>query len=67
LNEGDPAQAELALERLSGAIEAANPPEVPTLPAQSDPVTAADVIDMHRFLDGFDGDFIGYFRRSENV
>lgn len=64
LNEGDPAQAELALKRLSGEIEAAESYLEPAEPISTDPVTAGDVIDMHRFLDGFDGDFIGYFRRA---
>jgi transcription elongation factor Elf1 len=28
----------------------------------ADTVAANDVLDMHRFLDGFDGDFAGLFR-----
>lgn len=67
LNEGDPAQAELALRRLSTEAEQASqqPESYPLV--SSEPVTAADVIDMHRFLEQFDGDFIGYFQTSEST
>ena len=64
LNEGDPAQAELALRRLSGESEPAEIIYESEAPILADPVTAADVADMHRFLDSFDGDFIGFFRRA---
>jgi len=64
LNEGDPAQAELALRRLSGESEPAEIIYESETPILADPVIAADVADMHRFLDSFDGDFIGYFRRA---
>jgi hypothetical protein len=64
LNEGDPAQAELALRRLSGESEPAEIVYESETPILADPVTAADVADMHRFLDSFDGDFIGFFRRA---
>jgi len=64
LNEGDPAQAELALRRLSGESEPAEIVYESVTPILADPVTAADVADMHRFLDSFDGDFIGFFRRA---
>jgi hypothetical protein len=64
LNEGDPGQAELALRRMSGgepefqrAAEFDQPDEVPATP-----VTAADVADMHRFLESFNGDFRSLFR-----
>lgn len=64
LNEGDPAQAELALRRMIGGeigterllIDEGMPE------ASRSPVTAADVADMHRFLETFDGDFASLFR-----
>jgi hypothetical protein len=64
LNEGDPTQAELALRRLSGESDAIEVEAEPETPVSSEPVTAADVIDMHRFLETFDGDFSRHFRRS---
>jgi hypothetical protein len=64
LNEGDPEQAELALRRLSSDSGS----DVVEIEAESvvsnEPITAADVIDMHQFLEDFDGDFIRYFRKS---
>jgi hypothetical protein len=67
LNEGDPEQAELALRRLSGEVEQAGVVDEAETVSSNEPVTAADVIDMHRFLEGFDGDFIGLFRRPETA
>jgi len=64
LNEGDPTQAELALRRLSGDSDAAEVVFESDESGAAEPITAADVADMHRFLNGFDGDFIGFFRRS---
>jgi len=62
LNEGDPAQAELALRRLSegvrGRFEIAPEPDV----TPADPVNVNDVLDMHSFLDEFEGDFKSLFR-----
>jgi hypothetical protein len=66
LNEGDPAQAELALRRLSeGAdlILESDETEGVELPVRST-ITAGDVADMHSFLRDFDGDFISYFKRQ---
>jgi hypothetical protein len=64
LNEGDPAQAELALRRLSeGAelvIDAGEEFVQVDLPA-GDRVDAGDVADMHTFLRDFDGDFLAFF------
>jgi DNA-directed RNA polymerase subunit RPC12/RpoP len=57
---GDPAEAQLALRKLSeepGGIEGSAPATAPV----GDPVTIDDVLDMHRFLDGFDGDFARLF------
>lgn len=66
LGEGDPAQAELALRRLStGAelvVDGGN--EVPSSLVPADPVSAGDVADMHVFLRDFDGDFASYFRKQ---
>jgi hypothetical protein len=64
MNDGDPGEARLALRRLSdNAARELEPLEqdaaidpADTLPA-GDPVTASDVVDMHQFLDAFDGDF----------
>lgn len=66
LNEGDPEQAELALRRMSAETEAAAIAEVETFDRgpKPTPISAADVADMHIFLNDFDGDFIAYFRRS---
>lgn len=63
LNEGDPAQAEIALRRLTDELQP-EPDVILAPPPSGAPVTAGDVIDMHRFLDEFDGDFVGYFRRG---
>lgn len=65
LNEGDPAQAELALRRLTELNQQAEPIvapiEVSNLP-DGEPVTPSDVVDMHEFLADFDGDFAAMFR-----
>ena len=69
LNEGDPAQAELALRRLSEGSELifeADDPDEGELP-ETRQVTAGDVADMHSFLRNFDGDFIAYFRRQPDA
>jgi hypothetical protein len=62
MNDGDPGEARLALRRLSDTVarelDTAAPDVDPadTLP-EGDSVTASDVVDMHSFLDEFDGDF----------
>jgi DNA-directed RNA polymerase subunit RPC12/RpoP len=61
MNDGDPGEARLALRRLSGAVaqevdEVSTVDPADTLPV-GDPVSPSDVIDMHTFLDDFDGDF----------
>ena len=69
LNEGDPAQAEIALRRLTELNEQLQPiasiedldPEPETL----DPISSSEVVDMHEFLAEFDGDFVAMFRRSK--
>jgi len=63
LNDGDADEAQLALRRLSDQAPPSIPeralPELEALPATGDgkPVSAANVVDMHEFLAGFDGDF----------
>lgn len=66
LNEGDPEQAELALRRMSSETELIGESESDAGQGsrETSPVTAADVADMHRFLQSFDGDFIKHFRAS---
>lgn len=61
MNDGDPTEARLALRRLSDSVQAEGieAPEIDpadTLPPGA-PVDASDVLDMHTFLDVFDGDF----------
>jgi hypothetical protein len=66
LNEGDPTQAELALRRMSsaGEFEIESIEEATVEELAGDPIRAADVADMHLFLDKFDGDFIGLFGKN---
>jgi hypothetical protein len=56
LDDGDPAQAEIALRRLAeepgDALELDDPP-----PTGGGPVTVDDVLELHAFLEEFDGDF----------
>ena len=67
LNEGDPAQAELALRRMSSSSEFAVDEEPIRFAEPTYPVTPADVADMHIFLNDFDGDFIALFRNRERA
>jgi hypothetical protein len=62
MNDGDPAEARLALRQLSDTVASEMAEEAPAIdPADTLPegeaVDAADVVDMHTFLDEFDGDF----------
>lgn len=70
LNEGDPAQAELALRRMvsdaESELEHMYDDGIAARPS-GPPITAGDVADMHIFLRDFDGDFIGYFRRNSDA
>jgi len=59
LNDGDPGEAQIALRRLSGDNA---PLEAPVPEAIAPPVTTDDVLDVHRFLDSFDGDFRQLFK-----
>jgi hypothetical protein len=65
LGDGDPSQAQLALRRLSeqsarAGVELAAAGGDPVAPAA--PVSIDDVLEMHEFLRGFDGDFQRLFR-----
>jgi hypothetical protein len=71
LNDGDPQEAQLALRRLTqdalgstvedegSFIEPYVESEAPSV---GERVTAGDVVDMHEFLESFDGDFRELFR-----
>ena len=64
LGDGDPAQAQLALRKLSeqgaeGVSDIA--PDDAEIPA-GDPVSVDDVLEMHDFLKRFNGDFQRLFR-----
>ena len=64
IGNGDPGEAQLALRRLSRQ-HAEQPVDLPdTASDAAAPVTVDDVIDMHEFLKGFDGDFQRLFRTS---
>jgi hypothetical protein len=68
LNDGDPQEAQLALRRLSeSALKQARDDSEPAIELQAPPsgeqVTAGDVVDMHEFLQEFEGDFQRLFRR----
>jgi hypothetical protein len=62
MNDGDPGEARLALRRLSDTVaRELDTPAPGSDPAdrlpEGDPVTPSDVVDMHTFLNAFDGDF----------
>lgn len=71
LNDGDPEEAQLALRKLTettvkGMLEPERQVgiEREALPV-GDPISAGDVVDMHQFLDEFDGDFRSIFRPAK--
>lgn len=80
LNDGDPNDARMALQRLSEEasdvlggdleflLEREDDDEVIVAEADSvpsgEPVTAGDVVDMHEFLQSFDGDFQKLFSQQ---
>lgn len=66
LNEGDPAQAELALRRMSSGANMDDEVIDARQSVSREPVTAGDVADMYRFLEGFDGDFNALFRADRS-
>jgi hypothetical protein len=63
IGDGDAEEAQLALRRLGeehiGTEAELDDEDVPT----GEPVNVDDVLDMHGFLSGFDGDFQALFRR----
>lgn len=59
LNDGDPGEAQIALRRLTGEDA---PIEAPPAASSEPPVSTDDVLDMHLFLDDFDGDFSRLFK-----
>jgi hypothetical protein len=72
LNDADPQEAQLALRRLTEEViiqgeqeleyEGAEPAIAPEGWTDGPVVSASDVIDMHLFLNDFDGDFSSLFR-----
>ena len=66
LGDGDPDEAQLALRKLSesGRIGVESPEEDEADAVGGTPVSIDDVIDMHEFLSGFDGDFARHFRSA---
>lgn len=68
LEDGDVDEAQLALRQLSEKAirelvrDVDGQPIEPEGPTDGDPVTASDVVDMHSFLDAFDGDFKRLFQ-----
>lgn len=70
MNDGDAGEARLALRELSDTIAQELAPETQQIatPEESAPagdaVDANDVVDMHQFLDEFDGDFKRLFQRQ---
>ena len=70
LNEGDPAQAEIALRRLTELNQQLQPVaslehiEISDAVEPPEFVSPSDVVDMHQFLEEFDGDFLAMFRGS---
>lgn len=69
LKDGNPDEARLALRRLheeaTGVAEPVKIAELAEASAQqSDRVDAHDVLDMHEFLQDFDGDFLKHFAKG---
>jgi len=66
LGDGDPDEAQLALRKLSESGQAGlDAPELAEAGVpEGGPVSIDDVIDMHEFLAGFDGDFARLFRSA---
>ncbi len=63
LNDGDPSEAQLALRRLSERGDRIELPATTSSSGES-AVSVDDVLDMHEFLRGFDGDFRHLFARG---
>jgi hypothetical protein len=65
IGDGDAEEAQLALRRLGeehvrSGVDGADEPESPSGVA----ISVDDVLDMHTFLQEFDGDFLGLFREN---
>lgn len=61
LNDGDPDEARLALRQLTVQASSEVIDEVFEEQPSGPPVTPLDVLDMHEFLNDFDGDFRSLF------
>jgi hypothetical protein len=61
LNEGDAEKAALALRRLNGEIEAELEAVGEEAALDGEPITVDDVLELHRFLQTFHGDFKALF------
>ncbi|MCC7022183.1 MAG: hypothetical protein IT338_05115 [Thermomicrobiales bacterium] len=65
IGDGDAEEAQLALRRLGEEhIRSRDSIELEAGDEPGEPVTIDDVLDMHEFLQGFDGDFQALFRNS---
>jgi len=63
IGDGDAEEAQLALRRLGEEhIRSRSSIELEAGGEPGEPVTVDDVLDMHEFLQGFDGDFLALFR-----
>lgn len=71
MKDGDPDQAKVALQKMSDAARSDERRTEIDLElrleaeARGEPVSAGDVVDMHQFLDTFDGDFQRLFRDGD--
>ena len=63
IGDGDAEEAQLALRRLGEEQIGAQVELDDADLADGDPISVDDVLEMHSFLDEFDGDFQGLFRR----
>ena len=65
IGDGDAEEAQLALRRLGEEhVRDRFEIEVEPRPEQSDPVSVDDVLEVHEFLQGFEGDFKSLFGKS---
>ena|SRR5215213_888128 len=64
IGDSDPAEARSALRQLSIEHQSEIVEVEPEPEETGDPVSVDDLIDMHKFLTGFDGDFNALFKRK---
>jgi hypothetical protein len=68
MKDGDPKEARLALRQLTEQAESGAEtiePEIEEgVPYSSDPINSHDVLDLHEFLETFDGDFQKLFSQK---